>query len=1489
MSDEPRVQQLLDEILDSERTPEEVCAAYPELLAEVRQPWQHLRQVEEELQALFPSPGPHRDADTPPPGNPAAELPHIPGYEVEAVLGRGGMGIVYKARQVRLNRPVALKMLLAGAYAGLEERERFFREAEALAGLRHANLVQVHDMGEHDGRPYFTMEYVEGGSLAQKLMGTPQCVRYAAALVATLAEAVQVAHQGGIIHRDLKPANILLQRKADIPIPNSPVENPNSGSVSATPPSDSDCRISDFDPKIVDFGLARHFESQSALTLSGVRMGTPSYMAPEQALGQTRSIGPAVDIYALGAVLYELLTGRPPFRGETPAETERQVVHQDPVPPSRLNPRVPRDLETICLKCLEKDPRRRYASAAALADDLRRLEEGRPIKARPVGWAERSWRWCRRKPAAAAMLAMALSLVGLAIGGGLWLERQRAKHREETARQEERESQAVRAALEKAASLQQEGRWPEARAALEGAQRLLADSAAIDLVERVNRARADAEMVARLEEIRLRISEWGRVLEPLSPEKMYADAFRSYGIPVLTLEPVEAAARVRNSAIRETLLAFMHDWLRRVPDENRTRLRDVLDRADDDDWRHAFREAFLEKDAVKLSALTHAPGASAQPPEVVSGLAAAMFGNMYKYEAQEFMREAQQRHPGDFWINYLLGCFWREDFPQEAVGYFRAAVAIRPTSPGAYAMLGRALRGAGETEGAIAAFRQSVALNPSYVVAKDMVWALAPRGELEEARAAWEKFLERDPTNHDPWYGYAQLCLFVGNKEAYRRARKALLKRFGDTRNDWIVAERASLAYLLLPDSGDELQGAIRLADLAVAAGKSTLPGNPYLRFVKGLAVYRDGRPKEAIPLLREAAEKLNERAGPRLALAMAQFQSGRAIEARKTLAAVVRAFDWDEPRAGSQADLTTYWVNHVLRREAEAMILPNLPAFLQGNYQPQENDERLALLGICQSRGLYGAAARLYADSFAADPGLADSMTAECLRRAIRAYEEPANPIKAFNSACRYLAARCAALAGCGPAKYGDKLSEAERTRRRKQAREWLRADLAMWAAKLDSDSPLERNLAKRMLRNWQADPDLAGLREVHALDEFSADERNDCLALWHEVRALLKRTGPNRATAALDPKRADSKGPSPTILMRLGQLHEARVAWKSILEAEPFEHDAWYGYAELCLFLGDEDEYRRARRDLLERFGATINPYVAERAGRACLLMPATGDELRQAVALAERAVAKGSGERWALPYFVFVRGLAEYRQGQFDRAIATMQGDAGTVLKPAPALVMAMALHQKEQADEARKTLASAVLSHEWTANQVRDQHGCIVHSLRREAESMILPNLPAFMDGKYQPRDNDERLAVLGACQFMNRTRAMARLYADAFAAAPSLADDLGAGHRYNAARAAAQAGCGHGADATGLGEERARLREQARQWLRADLAARARALDAGSTATRAANRMALTRWRYEPDLACVREPGELNKLPADERKQFGALWAEVAAALARTEK
>jgi serine/threonine-protein kinase len=1451
---DPQVQLLLEEILESNRTPEDVCQSCPELLPQVRDRLKRVHALEAQFDSLLPTPGftptPHAPTD--------GKLPQVPGYEVQAILGRGGMGVVYKARQSRLNRIVALKMMLAGAYAGPHERARFQREAEAVASLHHCNIVQIYDVGDHDGCPFFTMELLEGGSLAQALAGTPQPARQAAALLITLAEAMHVAHRASIVHRDLKPANILLTEEGS--------------------------------PKVADFGLARHFDIEAGLSLSGARIGTPSYMAPEQVIGEAATIGPATDVYALGTVLYEMLTGRPPFRGETAAETEQQVIAAEPVPPAQLNPKVPRDLETICLKCLQKEPQRRYATALDLADDLKRFRDGRPIQARPVGQGERLWQWVRRKPTEAALVATALTSVALALGGGLWLERQRADQRAEKARQEERASQTAKAALEKAASLGKQGRWREAQSALAQVRGLVEASAPRGLIERLRRAQTDASMVSELEEIPLRIADHGRSDEAgaLTNEQLYAEAFRKYGIPLLTLQPADAAFRVRSSSIRESLVSFMHDWLRWVPDENRARLRDVLDRSDDDDWRYAFRKALVANDLKELSALARAPVATSQPPIVIIGLAGAMLGTQYKYEALSVMRDAQQRSPDDFWINYFLGCFWSEEYPQEAVGYLRAAAAIRPTSDAAQSTLGKALLGAGDADGAIAAFRRSLALNSTLPIANDFVWAQAPRGGLEEARAAWEKRLHRDPPDHDSWFGYAPLCLFLGNETAYRWAREALLKRFGDTTDDWIVAERASVSCLLMPSSGNDLRRAVKLVDLAVAAGeKPDQPGNPYLRFAKGLALFRGGRHDAACPLLLEAAETLNDRAGPRLALAMAQFQSGRPIEARKTLAAAVRAYDWKTLRLPKHADQSTLWISHVLRREAESMILPNLPAFLKGEFQPRDNDQRIALLGICQSLGRSRDSARLYADAFAADPGLADTMMSACLERALDNYRWNVDPAPIFDRPCRYLAARCAALAGGASSDDGHALADPERTRWRKQARQWLQADLAIWSKHLNGDSPLLGNLARRMLRQWQSDPDLAGLREPQLLDDLSVKERNECSAFWREVRIALAHGGHQKELAVLDPKPADVRRGPPAILLEQGRAHDAWVAWQSALEADPVQFAAWYGYAELCLYLGKEDNYRSARRDLLEHFGTTSQVFVAERVARACLLMPAARNDLSQALALAKRARVDSPGDEWARPYFSFVHGLAAYREQQFDVAMDLMRGDASHVLGPAPGLVLAMALYRSAQIAEARTALAAAVLAHDWRPKQVLNQDGCIAHALRREAEAMILPNLPAFLDGNYRPENNDERLALLGVCQFTNRTCAAAHLYADAFAADPHLAEDLNAGHRFNAARSAALAGCGIGLDGSKLSVgERKDWRRQTRDWLRADLAACTKLLESKTAGSRELARRTLANWKTDPDLARLREPSAMDTLSTDERNECLQIWEAVDRLLSR---
>jgi WD40 repeat protein/serine/threonine protein kinase len=385
-------------------------------------------------------------------------------YELLAEIARGGMGVVYQARQIPLNRLVALKMIRDGRLASSEEVERFRREAEAAAGLEHPNIVPVYEVGEYEGRCYFSMKWIEGGSLAQRLAAlatrSASDCRGAAQLVAAVARAVHHAHQHGILHRDLKPANILLHKCVSTDPHESealathglPVAK-TSGSLFS--PCDSWLA---FLPMVTDFGLAKRVEGGGAPTQSGLIVGTPSYMAPEQATG-SKGLTTAVDVWGLGAILYELLTGRPPFRGESTLEVLRQAQEQEPERPRTLNPRVDRDLETICLKCLCKEPPNRYRSAEALADDLTRWLNGEPIQARRVNGAERLRKWARRRPAVAALVAAlaGITLTALLLVSWHWYGAVTARQQAEEQRRRA-ERLVFRYALESELKLLEQGR-----------------------------------------------------------------------------------------------------------------------------------------------------------------------------------------------------------------------------------------------------------------------------------------------------------------------------------------------------------------------------------------------------------------------------------------------------------------------------------------------------------------------------------------------------------------------------------------------------------------------------------------------------------------------------------------------------------------------------------------------------------------------------------------------------------------------------------------------------------------------------------------------------------------------------------------------------------------------------------------------------------------------------------------------------------------------
>ena len=1096
-----RVEQLLEEILDSGRTPEEVCADATELLQEVRERWGHLRNIQLKLQALFPqSDKPPGDGVTQPHLG-VASLTRIPGYDVTEVLGSGGMGIVYKGIHRKLNRTVALKMLLSSRSPTASARQAvaaLSREAQAIAAMRHANIVQVHDAGEADGCPYFTMEYMEGGTLAKKLAGVPMSVADAASMIATLARAVEAAHQRGIVHRDLKPSNVLL-------------------TADGTP------KISDFGLAIRTVGLPARLDSEP----TEARVGTPSYMAPEQASGIGCAVGPLADVYALGAILYEMLTGRPPFRGESPAETVRQLLSQDLVMPSRLNSRTPRDLETICLKCLQKDPLRRYETAGELADDVRRFQHNEPIRARPVSLLERAIKLVRRHKAATLALATAVMLLAFVLGIATWVA---ATNR------------AADQDLHEAVQLQRLSQWSAADRVIDRASVRIAAVASSDLHRRLEQARRDSKLVARLDVIR----STREAMKYQGADSDYSDAFRTALLGGPADPPDVVAARVRDSNVKSALIDALDDWSS-FSEKHRPWLLAVARIADHDPtgWRDHVRDpAVCQNREALVKAATTAPFAD-QPVSFL--LLTANLLNSLGEKPVPMLIRVQEAHPDDFWINLHLGDLMAQGSnPAEAIRYLQAAEAIRPNAeiarnnlafalqaanrwdeaipqlraavrldPGSfmarenlavvlsrtgheaeavsqledvirgdpanpnraffYACLGHSLAQLGRDEEAVSALRMSINIGPSHGGAfEELRGVLMRQGHWDEIEAVWQTAIKTNPTSHDSWDGYAEYCIFVGHVKEYKTVCRQLLDRFGDA-EDPSICERTGRACLLLGDGNQETVRAAAAVDRALLRkAPQAAAYHRYYMVAKGLADYRLGDLNLALSDVGgDAASVLKPL--PQLVAAMAHYRLGHAQAARTLLAESALAFDWSRDKA------TTHeaWINQVLRREAEQLILPNLKSLIDGSAKPDNNDERIALLGICEFEDLRGRCAQLWVEILGSTSQSSDDQIE--------------------------MAARATALAGSGQGKDAANFAGEDRAR-------WRATAIGLLTKRIDGlerqlkSAPLQKAAIQKLLALQQG-RELAGLREPNALASLPEGERARCAALWSRLRAVLDR----------------------------------------------------------------------------------------------------------------------------------------------------------------------------------------------------------------------------------------------------------------------------------------------------------------------------------------------------------------------------------------------
>ena len=1061
MPDDPEVQQLLDKLLESGGTPEQVCADCPDLLPKVRSRWGQISRLGADLDTFFPT-WRERPADEP-------ELPQVPGYRVEGVLGSGGMGIVFAARHLSLNRPVALKMILAGPYARREERERFVREAEAVAALRHPNIVQVYDAGEIDGRPYFTMELVEGGRLSQKTTGAPQPARDAASLVAAVAEAVHAAHQTGIVHRDLNPSNILL--------------------------------TSDGTPKVTDFGLARRLEGDSPMTMTGLPVGTPSYMAPEQARGDKAAIGPAADVYALGAILYDLLSGRPPFRADTTAATLQQVVACEPVRPSRLNPRVPRDLETICLKCLQKQPARRYSSAAALAEDLNRFLRDEPIAARPPTRVERTVRWVRRHPAAAALLVVTMLLAAAAAGVGGWLIGQRSH----TAR-------AVEAALRRTVRLQQQSDLPGAREDLKQAELQLGHDGPARLRRLLDQVRLDQQLLERLEAIRMARSTFveGRDSHTADvrfnnarADREYRAAFLDAGLGAPPDDPDGAAGRVKASAVRVPLVVALDDWAACSADGTRREwvLR-VARGADPQAWRDRAREPAAWGDAAALAELARAAPVAEQPPPVLLALGERL--QLAGGDGVALLRRVQEQYPDDFWANSTLGRALHSAVRQgngdwrAATPYYQKAVDLRPKAVAVHNNLAVLLANAGMLEdgadghfgpGAFTVFRRALRIDPDFAPARNNLglW-LKRKGAWYVAIQEYREALRADPALAPAHFNLGEIQAGSGwINDAIDHYREALRVDPDFARAHYYLGiallakrrtEEVFEAYPVGVESLNQFRGLAQSRAIAYY-WQGYLNDPEWVAAWKGLGISVVDRDRidEAIDHYRQAIRVEPGWSRPHGALCQALLAKGQLIEADAAIGRGIELLPREETEIRGNLERLRARCHHLMALEGR------LAGIVRGTDKPAAG-ECIDAAELCFVRDDYAAAARLYAEALAATPELPENLRAGCR----------------FNGAC------AAALAGCSGGDDAAALSVSERAHWRQAARTWLRLELDESAKTLGAATPADRFRIHQMLLQWRRAPDLTGLREPHALARLPSAEAGECRALWADVEMLLQ-----------------------------------------------------------------------------------------------------------------------------------------------------------------------------------------------------------------------------------------------------------------------------------------------------------------------------------------------------------------------------------------------
>jgi tetratricopeptide (TPR) repeat protein len=1523
--------------------------------------WRHLDWSAQE------TPPPAQDlsdaAQQSPPAGTEPDPRELGDFRILREVGKGGMGVVYEAEQLSLGRRVALKVLPFAATLDPRQLQRFKNEAQAAAGLHHTNIVPVHFVGCERGVHFYAMQFIDGRTLAgviaelRRLAGRDQGGPEASPVLSVAAEALvrgqtipephpandqgptiaepkprrtdfksvppgtsagetsvkaatslgrslrspayfqsvarlgvqaaaalEHAHQLGVIHRDIKPGNLLLDGRGNL--------------------------------WVTDFGLA-HCQSQAGLTMTGDLVGTLRYMSPEQALAKRGVVDHRTDIYSLGATLYELLTLEPAFAGSDREELLRQIAFEEPKAPRRLNKAIPADLETIVLKALAKNPAERYGTALELADDLRRFLEHKPIQARRPTLVQRLRKWVRRHRAAVWSGAVVL-LVAALVGGGEWLRR---------AQQRAAAEQEVAVALRDAARLQDEGRWPEALAAARRAEAVLAGGAvSVELEEEVRQRRTDLEMVATLEDIRLKqaaVNEGRFANNAAIP--LYEKAFREYGIDVTALDPVKVGERIRQKSIRLQLAAALDDWAFLVPQKkgkgSRQELLAIARTADPDPKRNEARSALQRGDVRVLKKLAASERVRDLQPSTLVLVARALSqvdaGDQSKLggqrsalkEANGLLRKAQQLYPDDFWINDVLGRQLAAGNSPDwdgAIRFHTAAVALRPRSPGAYVNLSHALIGKGLADEAIAACKTAIHLKPDYAEAyTNLGNALKEKGLVDKAIAACKTAIRLKP---DLALAHRNLGSAFRTKGLVDKAIAAYQKALR-TKPDFASAHIGLGNALCMKKSFDE---AISAYKKAIRIKPDFAGGHTGL----GIAFQGKGLVDKAIAAHQKAIRIKQD-------YSEAHYNLGNALKAKGLVDEAIAAFKMAIQLKQDYAEAYTNLGNALKEKGLvdKAIAAHQKAIRLNPDYAEAHNNLGVALSDkglVDDAIGAYQKAIRLNRDFATAYYNLGAALSAKGLvDEAIAAYQKAIRIKQDYSEAHNNLGVTLETK------KSFDKAIVAYKK-----------------AIQLKPDNvEALRNMGLALERKGLMDEAIRAYKEAIRRKPDYASAHN-CLgiALWKQ-RSFDEAIGAFKQAIHFKPDfSAAHNSLGIALLERKKSFDEAIAAFKKAIYLNPDNFNAHNNLGNALKAKGMVDEaiaaYQKAIRLNRDFATAYFNLGVAlERKKsfdkaiaayqKAIQLEPDNVEALHKMGWALER---KGLVDEAIRAYKEAIRrkpdygsahnnlGIALKAKGMVDEAIAAYQKAIRLNPDNVEALRnMGIALGAKGLVDEAIAAYNKAIqLKPDWAEahcnlGEVLAKKGAFSEALAayrrghelgskrtgwkypsdkwvRQAERMLRADkrLSAVLQGTGRAADAAECLAFAGLCQEHRQLyAAAARFYTQAFAADLKIADNLAVGHRFNAACSAAQAGCGKGKDAAGLGaKERAQLRRQALDWLRADLVAWQGVLAKMPAKVSVKIVQQMVHWQGDPDLAGVRCAAALAKLPQGERAAWRKLWADV---------